>query len=47
MSKTAKTRWTTLALVVFATLSLLPAPCTAADAWPSRTVQLHRDAGTG
>jgi tripartite-type tricarboxylate transporter receptor subunit TctC len=47
MSKPAKTRWTILALVVFATLSLLPGPCTAADAWPSRTVHFIVTLGPG
>src|SRR5512132_4707146 len=47
MNKTAKSRWTILAFVVFATLSLLPGPCNAADAWPSRTVHFIVTLGPG
>jgi tripartite-type tricarboxylate transporter receptor subunit TctC len=47
MNKTAQSRWTILAFVVFATLSLLPGPCNAADAWPSRTVHFIVTLGPG
>src|SRR5262245_38546405 len=47
MNKTASIRWTILAFVILATLSLLPDPCTAADTWPSRTVHFIVTLGPG
>jgi tripartite-type tricarboxylate transporter receptor subunit TctC len=47
MNKNANTRWTILAFAVFASLLLLPGPCTAADAWPSRTVHFIVTLGPG
>ncbi|HET9175117.1 MAG TPA: tripartite tricarboxylate transporter substrate-binding protein, partial [Pseudolabrys sp.] len=47
MTKTVETPWSILAFVVVATLSLLQGPCSAADAWPGRTVHFIVTLGPG